>query len=148
MTDALKIVTARVELERFDYPQGVLEREVARVQEMIDARQFFGTMMEDATMGVTLSKVSHVVSKLAFHGAALMVTVEVLDTDKGRDLARICQRAVDFPDLFEVRWGLVGSGTLHNAQDQTPTIRDDYMILQVAWWAQTKNEAKDAAQDS
>jgi ribosomal protein S28E/S33 len=145
MTEPLVTVSGRVTLEKFEYPREILDREVERVQSMIKARRFFGTQMEDAALDVKLAKVSHIVSKLAFHGAALMVTVEVLDTDKGRDLARICQRAVDFPDLFEVRWGLVGHGTTVGLDK--PTIQDDYLLGQVAWWAEAKNEAKDAMSD-
>jgi ribosomal protein S28E/S33 len=134
MTEALVTVSGRVSLENFEYPREIVDREVARVQSMIKARRFFGTQMEDAALDVKLAKVSHIVSKLEFRGDELRVMVEVLNTDKGKDLARVCDRVVAHPDLFKLQWGLVGCGTVRKKGEGKPCIQDDYLLVQVAWW--------------
>jgi hypothetical protein len=66
------------------YGKGIMEREVAKYQQLINEKRSLGELGHPANPSVNLDKVSHLITNLRFEGNDIYGKAKVLDTPMGK----------------------------------------------------------------
>jgi hypothetical protein len=100
------------------YPKSVLEREVVKLQPLINENRLLGELDHPEKMSVSLMNASHLVTKLAWQGDVLIGEAKILNTPSGKVAQQLIKDGVkigvssrglgtlkeckEFPGKFEV----------------------------------------------
>jgi hypothetical protein len=76
------------------YPQGLLEREVDKLQPLLSERRLCGELDHPNDEVVHLANVSHIITNLKMEGQTLVGEAEFLDTPSGRILQELAKAGV------------------------------------------------------
>ena len=106
------------------YPKSVMEREVARYQELIGEKRALGELGHPPNPQINLNNVSHLITNLKFEGNDIIGRAKVLDTPMGK----IAQNFIE----EGVRLGVSsrGLGSLKE-KDGINEVQDDFHLATV-----------------
>ena len=107
------------------YPKQVLESQVGRLQELIEARRLCGELDHPKNETIKLSNASHLITRLWMEGNEVFGRAELLNTPAGK----VAQTLVN--DGVSVGISSRGLGTLSEAvsTDGYKTVNDDYKLV-------------------
>ena len=105
------------------YPKKILEREVAKYQQMVKERRALGELDHPDSSIINLSNASHLLTELHWQGNDVFGTIEVLSTPAGNILKELFKCGV----LIGISSRGLGSTT--EVGNDTVEVGDDYEIL-------------------
>ena len=103
------------------YPKKVLEKAIEEYRGIVESRRAFGTLGYSESFVISLSDVSHIVTKVDLESENMMVEIEVLDTKKGEELMELIRAGEKF------HFGLKGFGSI----DENRVVGIDYTFSSI-----------------
>ena len=105
------------------YTEGLLRREMEKLQESIDNRRLVGELDHPSHDSVKLSQVSHLITKLEMKGKDVIGEAEILDTPMGKVAQALVKGGV------QVGISSRGMGTLSEGQDGRKYVNEDFRLI-------------------
>ena len=107
------------------YSKSILEREVNKLQPLVDQRRFLGELDHPEYTNVKLSNVSHIITDLKWRGNELIGEAEILNTPAGKVVQQLLK------DGVSVGISSRGLGSLKEAKDDPSKfeVSEDYKMV-------------------
>ena len=107
------------------YPRHIMEKEVARYQDLISEKRSLGELGHPANPTLNLDKVSHLISELKFDGDNVIGRAKILDTPMGKIAKNFIEEGV--------RLGVSsrGLGSLKMNKQGVNEVQDDFHLATV-----------------
>jgi len=116
------------------YPRPIIETNLRRLAERIEARKVLGELDHPADGRTQLSRVSHVITGLTMdENGVVMGEAEALQTSKGKDLAALMQAGV------QIGVSSRGYGSTVTNSDGIDEVQEDYKLVTYDFVAEPAN---------
>jgi hypothetical protein len=105
------------------YPKAILEREVAKYNQLVHERRSIGELDHPDSSVINLANVSHLLSELHWEGDDVVGSVEILSTPSGNILKALFKSGV------AIGISSRGLGSVEEIGESTVRVKEDYEIL-------------------
>lgn len=105
------------------YPASLLQREIKNYDRLVRERRALGELDHPMESTISLDRVSHIVTEVAWEGSTVRGMIEVLDTPKGKILKSLLESGV------KVGISSRGVGSTRKTNEGIDEVQDDFQLI-------------------